>query len=251
MIAVDPGPLQQQARELAREAESALGWWQLAGLDWTTGDEAQALWAKAAPDPVRAAPAPLIPAKPAAEARPPAPGQPRITLGDSPPADLAAFGEWWMTAPALEPARLHPRVPPRGQAGARLMVLVGDPEEHDRERLLGDTQGRFLAAMLTAMGIGESEAYVASALPSHTPMADFAALAERGLDSVLAHHLTLAAPARLMVFGTRLTPLIESPVIRMVTAALPVTINEDLRSIMGMPQLKARLWRRWIEWTAG
>ena len=52
------------------------------------------------------------------------------------------------------------------------------------------------------MGIAAGPAsIVASALPRHAPHPDWAALARDGLGDVLAHHVTLAAPQRLLVLG--------------------------------------------------
>ena len=76
----------------------------------------------------------------------------RDWLGESPPADLAAFQKWWMEAPDLSPSRGFPRVPPRGERGAKLMVLVPQPEAGDSVRLLSGPQGRLLDAILAAIG---------------------------------------------------------------------------------------------------
>ena len=101
--------------------------------------------------------------------------------------------------------------------------------------------------------------YFASALPRHTPMADTASLAASGMDAVLAHHITLADPKRLMAFGAGLTPLLgKDPSSRdsslreiNYTSPSPDTLlSEGLDSLMDMPRLKARFWRRWIEWSA-
>ncbi len=177
--------------------------------------------------------------------------------GDSPPQTLAAFREWWMTAPALGNGS-YPRVAPRGNANAKLMVLVPDPEPADTDQLLSGPQGRLLSAILDAMGLAPSECYIAAALPRHTPMADLAAFAASGLDSVTAHHITLAAPQRLVVFGQALNAFLpafaasEEHGLRQVNHAEanpPVMITETLGSMLDMPRLKARFWRRWMEFS--
>lgn len=179
----------------------------------------------------------------------------RNLLGDSPPADLAAFRTWWLAAPTQGSAGLYPRIAPRGDRGAALMVLVPQPEEHDREALLEGPQGRLLTNMLAAMGLDAETVYLASALPCHTPMADLAMLAASGMDTVLAHHIALAAPQRLLVLGTGLAAMIspenDQPLreINRAGGKLPVLVSETLDALMEMPRLKARFWRRWMEWS--
>ena len=69
------------------------------------------------------------------------------------PAALADFAPWWLAEPALDPAPAGTRVPPRGVAGAQLLVLVTMPEAGDIEQLLSGKQGQLVSAMLRAMGI--------------------------------------------------------------------------------------------------
>lgn len=257
---------------LAREFGAALAWWRSAGVDCDFGDDATAWLAEA---PVAAAPPPRAgaaqgrPVAPLADdphdrappqVAPPSPPAPatlrRDLLGDSPPGDLDAFRQWWMEAPELGTTRLNPRIAPRGTAGAALMVLVPQPEEHDREALLEGPQGRLLGNMLNAMGIDQSAAYLASALPCHTPMADLAAIGAGGMDAVLAHHLALAAPQRLLVLGTGLAPFltpVKDEILRKSNQTLvntPTMVSETLEAMLHMPRLKARFWKRWIEWSA-
>lgn len=257
---------------LAREFDAALAWWQAAGVDCDFVDDATA-WLADAPAQVPAGAAgasgpaampddlrsrdsftprhlPQGPASAPATLR-------RDLLGESPPGNLAAFAEWWMTAPALDTARAYPRIAPRGRAGADLMVLVPQPEQVDTERLLSGAQGRLLANILAAAGLEEGSVYVAAALPCHTPMADLAMLAAGGMDAVTAHHVGLVAPKRLLAFGTGLAPLLAGTgadhALREINHAgskVPVIVSETLDALMEMPRLKARFWRRWMEWSA-
>jgi DNA polymerase len=264
---------------LARECEAALAWWRAAGVDCDFGDDATAWLSElpiadasgragltdtaalsdsdqAAMQPPRAA---LAGGQALRSGSPPHPALAapcRNLLGDSPPVDLAAFQQWWMTAEAIDAARLYPRIAPRGPAGAPLMVLVPQPEEQDRTHLLGGPQGRLLKNILAAMGLDESEAYIAAALPCHTPMADLGTLAAGGMDAVTAHHIGLAAPQQLLVFGTGLGAMLgheqEQPLreINQATGKVRVMVSETLEALMEMPRLKARFWRRWMEWSA-
>ncbi len=256
---------------LAQEFVSALAWWQMAGVDHDYSDDATA-WladrpasgtAPAASGGARERGQALSPAAAASQTRGPvlapapadiAPPRPDL-LGESPPADLAAFQQWWMEAPGIAPATGFPRVPPRGPQGAALMVLVPQPEAGDSTGLLSGPQGRLLTAILAAMGLDESGVYIAAALPSHTPMADLAMLAAHGMDAVTAHHIALAAPERLIAFGTGLAPMLgaspEHP-LREINHGLrkvPASMSETLDALMEMPRLKARFWRRWMEWS--
>lgn len=257
---------------LAREFEASLAWWRAAGVDCDYSDDVTA-WLADAPLEVASAPtaarAGTQPAAPSHEklrdAAPqritpplaPAPITPRRNLlGDSPPADLAAFRQWWLTAPELDASGLYPRIAPHGPAGAALMVLVPQPDEHDRERLLEGPQGRLLANILAAMGLDESVVYIASALPSHTPMADLVAIGAGGMDAVLAHHVTLAAPKRVLVLGTAAGSLLsdvkDNPLggMNQTVVNTPVMVSETLDAMINMPRLKARFWKRWLEWSA-
>lgn len=160
----------------------------------------------------------------------------------------------------MDTARLYPRIAPRGPVGADLMVLVPQPEEHDRDQLLEGPQGRLLANIIAAMGLDETRIAIASALPCHTPMADLAALAAGGMDKVLAHHIALVQPKRLLVLGTGLAAMLgdaqsdkaDQPLreINHSAGKVPVMVSETLDAMIDMPRLKARFWKRWIEWSA-
>ncbi|OBV12458.1 hypothetical protein [Erythrobacter dokdonensis] len=256
---------------LVRECEAALAFWQAAGVDCDFTDDATAWLAQAPIEAPAALPAAARSQPRGADdkassrtdrsekaAPPPSPHVPsrRDLLGESPPGDLESFRRWWTSAPQLDTARLYPRIPPRGPAGAGLMVLVPQPEEGDRERLLEGPQGRLLANMLGAMGLEESAVYIAAALPGHTPMADLAALAKSGMDAVTAHHVALAAPERLLLLGTALPAMLAGRAddgLREFNhngRKVPVMVSETLEAMTGVPKLKARFWRRWMEWSA-
>lgn len=143
------------------------------------------------------------------------------------------------------------------------MVVVPDPESADRDALLSGPQGRLLARILAAMGLGVEDCYLASALPRHTPMADLAGLAASGMDRVMAHHIALAAPSRLILFGQGLETWLDAFLAlpeteqrqalrenNQIGGSPAVMVTETLGSMLDMPQLKSRFWRRWMEWSA-
>ena len=261
---------------LTQEFASAMAWWHMAGVDCDFVDDATT-WleepARPAGEMARGPGARSRPGAgaghgaqasagsqaggPLADAAPVSAAPPRRNLlGDSPPVDLAAFRQWWMEAPELDTARGFPRLAPRGEADAALMVLVCEPEADDRETLLSGPQGRLLANILAAMGLDESAVYIAAALPCHTPLADLAAMAADGMDAVTLHHVGLVRPRRLIAFGTGLGAMLgaggDQPLreINYNGGKIPVLSSETLDALMDMPRLKARFWRRWMEWSA-
>ncbi|MEA1619461.1 hypothetical protein SOQ14_11085 [Erythrobacter sp. T5W1-R] len=178
--------------------------------------------------------------------------------GDSPPETLEAFRAWWLTAPALGTGGF-PRIAPRGHANARLMVVVPDPESGDSDTLLSGPQGRLLTGILGAMGLAAEDCYLASALPRHTPMADLAGLASSGLDTVTMHHIALVAPQQVVMFGQGLSAFVPAAGhdgdhglrgLHRTGANPPVLITETLESMLDMPRMKARFWRRWMDFSA-
>lgn len=247
------------APTLAEELAAAIGWWREAGVDRAFRDDAEG-WLAPPPEPER-------PNKPArAEARP---AQPRREVPTAPriggdpagwPQALSEVAEWWLTEPTLDEGGIAPRVPPRGPAGAELMVVVPMPEPSDAERLLSDAEGKFLSAILQACGLAEEQVYFASALPRHTAVPDAEQLRAGGLGAVLEHHVRLAAPKRVLAFGRLVPPLLGHDMAQ-ASAAIPFFNHEVLRvpvmAAGGLDRLlrsaaaRETFWRRWLEWTSG
>ncbi|MGB3710597.1 MAG: hypothetical protein WA985_02795 [Erythrobacter sp.] len=259
-------PTSPPPHDIAGELGAAMEWWRMSGVDCDFHDDATDwLEEERVADPVReAAELPSAPARnPAAlhEARRNlrTSEQPRIDLfGDAVPQSLEEFSRWWLEAPGLDTIGPRGRVAPRGAAKAELMVLVVDPEDSDRERLLDGARGRLLKNMLSAIGLTEDRIYLASALTRHTPMADTRAIAAGGMDRVVARHIELASPHRLLAFGTDILPLLGLDAteadgsMRSTTLewhSIPLLLSEGLEPMMAMPKLKARFWRRYMEWT--
>lgn len=239
-----------------RAIAAALDWWREAGVDCDyAADATDWLAAAAVLEAEKPASSPMSPEPRAA---PPLAVQESDLLGTNPPSDLASFRDWWLSEPMLDTIGPRGRVPPRGSAGARLMVLVMDPEQGDSETLLSGTHGNLLAKMLEAMQLHADEVYLASVLPRHTPMADGPALALQGFSKVLQHHIKLAAPQAVLALGTNTLPLLghnaaQEPAslqnINHEGFSVPMLAAEGLDAMMAMPRLKARFWRRWLDWT--
>ena len=263
MTASNPPP----SSDLSVELAAALDWWRDAGVDsdfndyataWLPLEEAKASDGEKKPE----QPAPNKSAKPALT--PSTLGTPQaVTRVDffagTTPTTLTEFHEFWMSAPGLDAIGPRDRIAPRGVEGADLMVLVLEPEPVDRDTLLSGPQGKLLESILKAAGTDPANVYLASALTRHTPMADTQALAQSGLDAVLVRHIELAKPKRLIGFGAGLVPLLgldASPTdkpLRNINHTPPIEgalLSEGLDTLLDMPRLKARFWRRWIEWSA-
>jgi DNA polymerase len=243
--------------DFAAQVAAAFDWWREAGVDCAFADEATRWLAPAASTPAPARPgAPPPPDPVAPPASPPAPA---IAIADW-PRTLDAFVERWLGDPALDEGRTAGRVPPRGAPGAEVMVIVPEPERDDGERLLCGPQGRLLDAMLLAMGIAPERAYVASVLPRHTPMADWAAIAERGFGALLRHHVGLVGPGRLVALGSNILPLLgHDPAHKPAVSrdfnqeglTIPLLAGKSLAALLDRPRWKAGLWQGWLDWTGG
>ena len=259
-----PGP----AATIAAEIAAALDWWRGAGVD-TVYEETPTRWLaeesaamQASPQLARAGadqPSPAG-ARPRRDARAPVQGEtPAPADRASWPNDLAAFNAWWLDEPSLDNGRRSGRVAPRGEVGAELMILVAEPEREDGEQLLSGPEGRLLDAMLRAMSIDPATSYVASVLPRHTPMVDWNEV-ERGLAGVVRHHVGLVKPARLLVFGSNILPLLgndpaHSPAVSRTFnhegLTMPLLAGKSLAALIERPRWKAGLWQGWLDWTGG
>ena len=230
---------------LAEQLAATQDWWREAGVDCVFVDEPQALL-KPAVDEAAAAP------ESAAQAiEAPAPPPPLLALDL--PGDLAAFGEWWVDPASPLPGPPLGRIGPRGAVEAPLMVLVPMPEGEDRDSLLSGAQGRLVRNMLRALGLGEDEAYIATALPATMALPDWEALAASGLGAVVRHHVALARPKRLLLLGNGLPVLLgldgpQRTAIPTEQGDMPVLTAFAPDQLLGHPRQMARLWQRLLDW---
>jgi len=242
------------APSLAEQIAAAQAWWLEAGVDLAFTDAPQGWLAEPEQDgPVP--PAPVTAPKPVEPERP--------RLGGDPaewPRDLPGFHSWWLETPTLDGGGVRPRVAARGPQGAPLAVLVPMPEADDADRLLAGPQGRLVTSMVQAMGFDPEGAYVLAALPRHDAVPDWPGLAGDGLGEVLRHHLTLAAPGRVIVLGRDVSPLLQhdwtqpAPAfdeIEIQTRKLPLMTSFSPARLWEQPTLRKRLWQQWLEWNEG
>lgn len=245
---------------LSRDIAAAFAWWTDAGVDHDYADDPADWLARPAAQgtPAEAGQPATLPvvARPAASL-PPATLQPPPLAQADWPRDLDAFSRWWLEEPALDQGRLTGRVPPRGNRGARLMVVVEQPEAGDSETLLSGPQGRLLADMLAAMGIAPETSRIASVLVRHTPMPDWAGLAQAGFGDLLAHHIALAAPERLILLGSNILPLVGNnltnfaenlPRFNHEGQSIPVFAARGLPALLERPRWKSGVWQGWLDW---
>jgi DNA polymerase len=243
---------QRPTSSLAESIAAAQAWWREAGVEHAYSDKPAGWLADEAP----AAPPATADAAPAPA---PPPARPRVG-GDRAawPQDLAAFGRWWLDEPSLDAGGMHPRLAPRGAAGAALLMLVPMPEEGDREALLSGPQGRLLASFAHAAGLAPEAVAIAAALPRHTPLPDWARLEAGGHGEVLQHLLGLVRPERLMVFGRSILPLLghapaqgAPPVSELAIQGrtMPLLATYAPENLLKSARERAGLWQRWLEWT--
>lgn len=236
-------------RNLAADYAAALDWWRAAGVDCDYLDEPQT-WLREPEVEAEPEPAPPPRTAPRQSATPALdraltrePGAP--IGGDRArwPDTLESFREYWLSERSLDDGALRDRVAPLGEPGAELMVLVGMPEEGDREALLSGTQGELLRRIFKAMGIAESASYIASALPRNTPLPEWDDLAARGLADLTCHHIGLAKPRRLIAFGRESVMLARN-------CDVPILAPPRLETLARSPAHKRRFWHNWLEFSA-
>lgn len=237
---------------LAEQLAATQDWWRAAGVDFDYLDEAKP-WLKAVDEPEDAAK--LLEA-PAPAEEPSEPPPPQIAIADL-PQDLAAFQTWWSNPASDILGALGQRIAPRGEVGARLMLIVGTPEPGDRDALLQGPQGRLLANILRALGLTPQQAYLASALPGPMAEPDWGDLHRHGLGTILGHHIALARPERVLLLGSALPLLLghdaDAPPESLTdfdtpAGKLPVLTTFAPDRLLGHARQRARLWHRLLDW---
>ncbi len=162
-----------------------------------------------------------------------------------------------MEDPSLQTFTNNMRSAPEGSENARAMVLIAEPTG-DGTSLLAPDQDRLVTSMLRAMGLSRKDAYLASALPAPASMPDWGMFAQDGLDAITRHHIALAKPERLLVFGKPLAALldIDAQAVRapatldLADRQVPLLIAPDLAQLVRSPERRRTFWSRWLDWTA-
>ncbi len=232
---------------LAEQYAATIDWWRDAGVDYDFTDKVEPLLTEAeeAPRPAE---------QPTQQAEAEQPPEPKVKAADL-PGDLASFRDWWVGPDNPFASGHDPRLAPVGKEGAPIMVLTAMPEAEDRDSLLSGPQGRLLGNVLRAIGLDPNAAYLASALPAHTNLPDWDDLASAGLGTTIAHHITLARPQRVLLFGSKLPALLghdpgapPEAFAAIGDIATLATFSPD--RLLDHARQRARLWKRLCQWTA-
>jgi DNA polymerase len=165
-------------------AASALKWWQDAGVDTIVGEEPHD-WLN--PKPAAAALGPAV----EAVAAPPL---------EVMPDTLADFQDWLLTSVSLPlTAPLTARVAPAGDPASGLMVMVDMPSSEGG--LMSAEAGALFDRMMAAIGRSRDSLYLAALSPVRTATGRLDAAAADALAGIARHHVGLAAPRALLLFG--------------------------------------------------
>jgi DNA polymerase len=241
---------------LEQSLAAAQAWWREAGVDLAFEDEPSAWLDTQVSQAAATPPAKALPTRPEQPAAPPVP-----PIGGDPanwPGDLAQFRQWWLAEPTLDEGGLYPRVAPRGNAQAALMVIVPMPEAEDTDTLLSGPHGRLLGSLVTAMGLASDQVYWAAALPRHVSVPSWASLIGRGMGRILSHHVQLANPAKVMTFGRGILSLLGHDPAQGAPALSEIAIDGRQVSLLATfaperlldnARQRASLWQRWLDWT--
>jgi DNA polymerase len=174
----------------SRWAESALSWWEEAGVDTLVGEEPRDwLAAPKPPAPKTAALEPAAPAPPPAEAFPDA---------------LPAFQVWLAESNAIPFAVPGVRrVPPAGDPASGIMMIGDIPSLEDAATgtLFSGDQGVLLDNMLKAIGLSRETIYLAPFSPVRPTAGRIDPDSVRFLTEAMRHHIGLVSPRALLVFG--------------------------------------------------
>jgi DNA polymerase len=172
----------------SRWAESALSWWEEAGVDTIVGEEPRD-W--------------LNPRTEAAAAAAPAPARAPIAAQELPD-DLRAFQAWLAASDSLPFASPSARrIAPAGDPSAGLMVLAEMPTAEDAAAglLFSGEAGKLVERMLAAIGLSRETIYLAPFSPIRPPAGRIDPAGIRLLAGIARHHIGLAAPRALLLFG--------------------------------------------------
>ena len=174
----------------SRWAESALSWWEEAGVDTLVGEEPRD-WLAAPKPPAPKVPEPVGALLPAAAA-------------EAFPADLPAFQAWLAATDALPFASPSARrVAPAGDPEGGLMAVTDMPsaEEASAGLIFTGETGALVDRMLGAIGLSRETIYLAPFSPIAPPAGRIDKAGVEYLSGVMRHHIGLVAPRALLIFG--------------------------------------------------
>jgi len=215
-------------------AQSALSWWEEAGVDTVVGETPRDwLNPKAKATPPEAAPT----------AAPPL------------PATLETFQAWLRESDALPFASPStPRVGPSGDPASKLMVMIDMPSLADNETgaLLSGEAGALFDRMMAAIQLARDCIYLASLSPIRTPTGSIDPESADRLAGIARHHIGLVKPEVLLLFGDICGRVLAGATVAgargrwhdIETPAGPIKALVTIRpeKLMTQPALKAHAW---------
>jgi uracil-DNA glycosylase family 4 len=221
----------------SRWAESALSWWEEAGVDTIVG-EAPRDWLNptAKPDAATAAAASPAPV-------------------ESMPDSLDAFLGWLAATDALPFASLSARrIAPDGDPAAGLMVLTDLPTDEDLAagKLFSGEAGALIDRMLAAIGWSREAIWLASLSSIRPPAGRIDAPGVRMLLEIARHHIGLVAPRALLILGDSCSrALLGEPMtaargrwhdLETPTGSVRALVTIRPQELLTQPKLKAHAW---------
>lgn len=217
---------------------SALQWWIEAGVDTMVSDEPRD-WLR----PAQKAPSAPLSLK---EAR---------TQDEALPGQLDLFQAYLRDHDALPLASPGARrVCPSGDPASGMMMMVDMPAEEDcaSGTLLSGDAGQLFDRMLAAIGRDRQSIYLASLACFRTPAGTFADPDATRCATLARHHIGLAAPKSLLLFGDAcaraLTGLSVAQgrgrwhQVQTHAGAIPALVTLNPAQLIAHPRLKAHAW---------
>lgn len=228
----------------SRWAESALTWWEDAGVDTIVGET---------PRDWLAGPTPQIPA-PTEQAPPAAP-----TFPD----DLAAFQAWLASSDLIPFAGPGARrLLPAGSAASGLMIITDVPSAEDAAagRLFSGEQGalvdnmlrNFAGRLLDGATLDRETIYLAPFSPIRPPAGRIDPGGVRFLAEAMRHHIGLVAPKAVLIFGDSCSrALLGKPMteargawheVETPAGPVPAIVTIRPQELLSQPRLRAHAW---------
>lgn len=228
-----------------RWAESALTWWEEAGVDTIVGEEPRDWLAG--------------PRKPVATPPETAPEPAAPTFPD----DLAAFQTWLATTDALPFAGPGARrLPPAGSASSGLMAVTDVPSAEDAAAgaLFSGEQGalvdnmlrKFSEQLLGGAALDRETIYLAPFSPIRPAAGRIDAAGVRFLAEAMRHHIGLVAPKAVLLFGDSCSrALLGKPMteargawreVETPTGSIPAIVTIRPQELLSQPKLRTHAW---------
>lgn len=226
-----------------RWAESALTWWEQAGVDTIVGEE---------PRDWLASPTKPAPAEAAPEAAAPAF-----------PDELGAFQTWLATTDALPFAGPGARrLAPAGSASSGLMAITDVPGAADvaagalfsgeQGALIDNMLRNFAGKLLGGATLDRETIYLAPFSPIRPPAGRIDPAGVRFLAEAMRHHIGLVAPKAVLIFGDSCSrALLGKPMtdargvwheVTTPTGNIPAIVTIRPQELLSQPKLRTHAW---------